>query len=50
MQRFLFPPSGCPFHPRCPEVLPYCQEEVPPLLVASSTHKVACFLRKEEEP
>ncbi|MGQ9622181.1 MAG: ABC transporter ATP-binding protein [Candidatus Caldatribacteriaceae bacterium] len=46
----LAPPSGCPFHPRCPEVLPYCQEEVPPLLVASSTHKVACFLRKEEEP
>ena len=24
-------PSGCPFHPRCPEVVPRCREEMPPL-------------------
>jgi oligopeptide/dipeptide ABC transporter ATP-binding protein len=23
------PPSGCPFHPRCPEVRPLCRERVP---------------------
>jgi oligopeptide transport system ATP-binding protein len=22
-------PSGCPFHPRCPEVMPRCREEMP---------------------
>lgn len=45
----LVPPPGCPFHPRCPETLLYCREEMPPLLAVSSTHKVACFLRKEKK-
>jgi oligopeptide/dipeptide ABC transporter, ATP-binding protein, C-terminal domain len=26
----LNPPSGCPFHPRCPQVLPRCAKEFPP--------------------
>jgi oligopeptide/dipeptide ABC transporter ATP-binding protein len=25
----LAPPSGCPFHPRCPQVMPRCSEEFP---------------------
>ena len=37
------PPSGCPFHPRCPKVLEGCRMEVPPLQECGST-KVACFL------
>ncbi len=24
-------PAGCPFHPRCPDVIPTCQESDPPL-------------------
>jgi oligopeptide/dipeptide ABC transporter ATP-binding protein len=26
----LNPPSGCPFHPRCPEVMDICRREFPP--------------------
>jgi len=25
-------PAGCPFHPRCPYVLPECRERIPPLV------------------
>jgi oligopeptide/dipeptide ABC transporter ATP-binding protein len=25
------PPAGCPFHPRCPYMIPACKEVVPPL-------------------
>ena len=28
----LNPPSGCAFHPRCPECMEICSQEVPPLL------------------
>ena len=27
----LHPPSGCPFHPRCPYILDQCKTEMPPL-------------------
>lgn len=36
------PPSGCPFHPRCPLAQTQCRQFVPPLEKASSTHFVAC--------
>jgi len=26
----IHPPAGCPFHPRCPEVMDRCREEEPP--------------------
>ena len=41
------PPSGCPFHTRCPiRKLPLCAEEVPPLeRKRPDGHWVACHLR-----
>jgi oligopeptide transport system ATP-binding protein len=40
------PPSGCPFHTRCPiRKLPLCSNEAPPLKQSSHGHWVACHLR-----
>ncbi|MCX7962741.1 MAG: dipeptide ABC transporter ATP-binding protein [Burkholderiales bacterium] len=40
------PPSGCPFHTRCPlRKDPVCSAEVPPLRDLGGGHKVACHLR-----
>lgn len=36
-------PSGCPFHPRCPDALPRCALEMPPV-TAHGPHSVACWL------
>jgi peptide/nickel transport system ATP-binding protein/oligopeptide transport system ATP-binding protein len=38
------PPSGCYFHPRCPQKMDICTEVCPELLEASPDHKVACHL------
>ena len=39
-------PSGCPFHPRCPEVqLPRCRDEVPEFRETAPEHWVACHFR-----
>jgi oligopeptide/dipeptide ABC transporter ATP-binding protein len=38
------PPSGCHFHPRCPEVMDRCREDSPELLAVDSDHRSACFL------
>ncbi len=43
----LNPPSGCPFHPRCPEVSDICQDKMPALNNSTHKHKVACWLRRE---
>lgn len=40
----LDPPAGCPFHPRCPHVMPHCSEEIPPLYEVSPGRWVACYL------
>jgi oligopeptide/dipeptide ABC transporter ATP-binding protein len=37
-------PSGCPFHPRCPEVLARCATDVPPLRQIAAGHASACWL------
>ena len=38
-------PSGCPFHPRCPEFMPgRCDKEEPALRPVGDTHAVSCFL------
>jgi peptide/nickel transport system ATP-binding protein len=42
------PPTGCRFHPRCPNVMDICRERKPELYSESSNadkrHVVACFL------
>jgi len=42
----LNPPSGCHFHPRCPEVMPECRETYPPTSRFSGTHSAHCHLYK----
>ena len=43
------PPSGCPFHPRCPYAFDRCPREVPALLPADGFHASACHLPLEEK-
>jgi len=37
-------PSGCPFHPRCPEAVDFCKDIVPELEDKGSGHFVSCLL------
>jgi len=38
-------PSGCPFHPRCPEFMPgTCDGQAPSLRRVGDQHAVSCFL------
>ena len=37
-------PSGCPFHPRCPDAVPYCRRIDPPLQAVSEQQSVACIV------
>jgi len=36
-------PTGCPFAPRCFNVIATCREKVPPLDELEAGHRVACF-------
>jgi peptide/nickel transport system ATP-binding protein len=38
------PPSGCHFHPRCPQAMPRCSTEVPQLRGIAIRHATACHL------
>lgn len=38
------PPSGCPFHPRCPYMFAPCKEQMPAYIEPIAHHKVACWL------
>ena len=38
------PPSGCPFHPRCPNVTDRCREKLPPLSKVNDGHWKACWV------
>ncbi len=41
-------PSGCPFHPRCPQVRPErCRTELPPLLALTPARSSACHYARE---
>lgn len=39
----LRPPSGCPYHPRCPLEIDRCAEEMPPLKAHLPRREVACW-------
>lgn len=38
------PPSGCPFHPRCPQVMDHCRTVVPKTIKIGDQHTVDCHL------
>ncbi|WFF74390.1 ABC transporter ATP-binding protein [Proteiniclasticum sp. QWL-01] len=40
-------PSGCPFHPRCPKVMPKCSESKPGKFEVEPGHYVRCFLYED---
>ena len=40
----LNPPTGCPFHPRCPKAHDTCRQSMPALKEEAPGHKVACHL------
>ncbi|MCZ6716007.1 MAG: ABC transporter ATP-binding protein [Gammaproteobacteria bacterium] len=47
------PPGGCPFHPRCTEVMPHCSEVIPrprPVkrIAGAQSQWVACHLEPEQ--
>ncbi len=42
------PPSGCHFHPRCPEAMPECKSVDPRLRDQGGGHCVACLLHTSE--
>jgi peptide/nickel transport system ATP-binding protein len=37
-------PAGCPFHPRCPQVMEICRRQMPGFSDLDKNHTVACWL------
>jgi peptide/nickel transport system ATP-binding protein len=46
----LNPPSGCHFHPRCPDVMERCRKEEPKYTALAKDHQVHCHLYDEGRP
>jgi len=44
----LEPPSGCLFHPRCPQAMPQCSQRIPPLKTVAPGHLASCLLHEED--
>lgn len=46
----IHPPSGCPFHPRCPHVMDRCVTSVPAFMAVpgAEAHRSACWLLDPE--
>ena len=42
------PPSGCPFHPRCPKAFDRCATEMPELIARAGASTAACHLNSDE--
>jgi len=40
-------PPGCPFHPRCPDVMPRCSTAVPSLQPVGTSQLASCFLHHD---
>ncbi len=45
----LNPPSGCAFHPRCPEAMDICAQRFPDTTALSPGHSTACWLYSDNE-
>jgi len=45
----LDPPSGCLFHPRCPQVLARCKTDAPQLKTVAEDQLASCLLYEEDE-
>lgn len=43
------PPSGCYFHPRCPDCVSICREQQTNLVDHTETHKISCHVRAPDE-
>lgn len=43
------PPTGCHFHPRCPQVMPICRKTYPSLTTINSTQTVQCHLYSQQQ-
>ena len=41
---YINPPTGCRFHPRCPQAMDICRQKKPAFYALSDDHEVACFL------
>jgi oligopeptide/dipeptide ABC transporter ATP-binding protein len=44
----LNPPSGCPFHPRCPDAVDVCRVAMPPLQEYAPGSSVACHVAAQK--
>jgi oligopeptide transport system ATP-binding protein len=44
------PPSGCPFHTRCPYAIEVCKEVVPRLVEIKPAHFAACIRISPSQP
>jgi len=42
------PPSGCRFHPRCPEIMEICKSQKPEMLMLKDGHSVSCHLYRNK--
>lgn len=45
----LQPPTGCRFHPRCPEAMAVCSSDSPPVVVCESGGSVECHLFQDAD-
>lgn len=43
------PPTGCPFHPRCPKAFDKCSKGRPELIELEDGSQVACWLYKQKD-
>ena len=43
------PPSGCPFHPRCPKAMPHCSQVVPRFLEHRPGQWASCLLHEPNQ-
>ncbi|MEM7533292.1 MAG: ABC transporter ATP-binding protein [Chloroflexota bacterium] len=42
-------PTGCKFHPRCPDYMPgICEQHDPPLTEVAAGHEVSCYLYSDQ--